>query len=145
MKKMICLILAFLLCLSCCACGETGAAATTEPEISDPAANAPSALLPFLDELYGKWTLSSTEVTEQNPYTAIEVRKDGTCVVDGIECTWQIDSKSSNNSNLLIKIYRGAEHIGGAQVSTSADRSVYYFRAMDLPFIFCPGVWKKGQ
>ena len=145
MKKTISLILMFLLCFGLCACGENTAPATTEPGVQDPAADVPSVLLPYLEALYGKWTLTSTDVADQNPYAALEVRKDGTCTADGVEYTWTFDSKYSNNTNLIIKIYRGSEHICGAQVSRSLDGSIYYFRAVDEPLIFCPGVWEKGE
>lgn len=145
MKSFISLVLVIILCLSLCACGENPAPATTEPAPEDPASNVPSVLLPYLEALYGKWTLTSTDVADQNPYAALEIRKDGTCLADGQEYTWKFDDYNSNDTNLFIKIYRGAEHIFGAQISGSLDSSMYYFRAMGVPFVFLPGVWEKSE
>ena len=75
----------------------------------------------------------------------VKLIEGGGLAVNGKECTWKYDDQNSNDKNLIIKIFDGAEHICGGQVSTSLDGSIFYFRAMEAPFVFCPGVWEKSE
>lgn len=144
MKKLIAFVLAMLMCVSLVACDENGKDGTTETTQSASVA-IPDKLLPFAQAMYGEWKLVSEEVVNENPYTAIVIREGGACLVNGKECIWKYDDQNSNDKNLIIMIFDGAEHICGAQVSTSLDGSIFYFRAMEAPFAFCPGVWEKSE
>ena len=144
MKKLIVFVLAMLMCVSLAACGENGKDGATETTQSASVA-IPDKLLPFAQAMYGEWKLVSEEVVNENPYTAIVIREDGTCLVNGKECIWKYDAQNSNDKNLIVMIFDGTEHICGAQVSTSLDGSIFYFRAMEAPFEFCPGVWEKSE
>ena len=144
MKKVIVFVLAMLMCVSLAACGENSEGGVTETtQIASVAI--PDKLLPFAQAMYGEWKLVSEEVVKENPYTAIVIREDGTCLVNGKECTWKYDNQNSNDKNLIIKIFDGAEHICGGQISTSLDGLIFYFRAMEAPFVFCPGVWERSE
>ncbi len=101
---------------------------------------APVSSHPMLPYLYGKWEQTIAEDNEKNPYTILEVRKDGTCVMDGKECHWEIFDETKGD--LLINIRVDGQKIAGAVIFANEDGSFGSFMAMtEEDFSFCHGAW----
>ena len=124
-KKTISLLLAFVLCLSLCACGggsevpnETGtpAESTTEStaNIEDATEATESELVnhPLYTKLFGTWENQNKD-DEYAPYQTLIINEDGSCSIDGTVATWEWDG-SKTTSTLVVNILVDGERVCGA-------------------------------
>ena len=99
----------------------------------------PYANHPFLQSLYGEWQLQDGEMGD-NKYASIIINKDGTCLVDKKNGTWNI-SEDTNDIKLEIHIYIDGAYFAGAGLR--GDGPSFYgiiARAKTVS-----GQWKKVQ
>lgn len=123
MKKIISLILAFLLCVAISACGGTEENTGIEPasEISTDVHTDH----PLLQEFVCEWEYRG-DYGETYPFTKLDVNQDGTCVVDGQAAVWKISDRSSED-NLYIDILIDSETIGTICIYEWNDQISFIF------------------
>lgn len=141
MKTAISLLLALVLCLPLCACGgntpdsetqdnvgnvstDNSTDSTSTPESSDIIDNTTENVEsterdfenhPLLSKLFGTWKNQYTD-DEYAPYDVLIINEDGSCNVDGVEATWDVERPYNPNmtSTLTIDIFIEGERTCGA-------------------------------
>lgn len=131
MKKLVCLLLALVMCLGLCACGgeETP---TEESTLSNEPPAATITDHPLLPNMYGEWLLTDTMNPDHYPYSNLLLTEDGAAILDGEALVWRIEEMYTNDESLFLSFYRGSEKVAGAMYdeagwfcAVSADGGLY--------------------
>ena len=94
MKKFTALIVAAVLCLLVCGCGNgNNSGGIAEPETLTAGANVNH---PLLQNLYGRWDYSG-DYADSYPFSMLEVFEDGTCRVDGQSGSWTMNERTTDD------------------------------------------------
>ena len=135
MKKVISLILAFVLCLSLFACnGNNDAPKATETptEAIDVSSvvygvgDSKYAEHSYLDDIYGTWEFEHYNGTgDYDLYKSLTINNDGSCIVDGVTANWKIEDDSSSDKILVIGIYVNSECAYGAAFGSNDNGDLY--------------------
>ena len=110
MKKALSLILALVLCLSLCACSSdnTGTSNSTNGEVNNSSNE---------DRLLRDWVGTYTTKDEQQ---TLEIREDGTCILNGKVYTWE--NVFGYGDDISITIFDGTTPVYGAGPITRGQK-----------------------
>lgn len=123
MKKILALLLVAVMCLYLVACG-SGVNESTQPQSDGEKNNVTNSTTeniesdfanhPLLTKLYGTWENKSDN--EYAPCQTLIINEDGSCIVDGVEATWDVERPYNPNStsSLVIDIFIDGERNFGA-------------------------------
>lgn len=136
MKKIICLILALIICISLCGCTEketdtdinstTDSAQNADTEsgtAEEDTTEAEKATDEFISAVCGKWEKYSGVYYE---ITYLELREDGVCLIDGEEYTWDATFKEKywlDEPKEFVNIYKDGEIVYDVQLEEHIDGS----------------------
>ncbi len=157
MKKALALLLALVMCLSLVACGENK---TTEEKGMEAAETIDTitsetlieevipevhedliATYPLLAGLLGEWK-SISHVQEDDPFQeTIIINDDGTCMIDGKNGLWQVDTGNTAEGRVCISIHVDGTHIG-SMMYWDNNKSI---SIIHTSFYFSPASWEKAD
>ena len=164
MKKALSLLLALVMCLSLCSCGSSenkdevpqkvevvtteatvGTTETTAGMLEAETTGNTATDHPMLPYLYGEWEHEVYEGIKCS-FNTIVINDNGTCVIDGMNATWEIDPDNTNYEHniLWVYFYDGSNRLGGVVLSESSfDEEGYSFSTLEPEGWMSSAIWVK--
>ena len=158
MKKALSLILALILCLSLCACGDNDTPETTkntnaptstqdvptkedtptteDTTVADETTTSTESITishPLVQDICCEWYTTP----EGAPFQSLVINEDGTCVVDGVNATWKIEEQFTKDDALSIYIYIDGKACHGMLYFSGGDVAAVTEPTSDFP-VFIP-------
>ena len=142
-KKIVSILLALLLCLTLFACGSSQNKDELQQQTEAEAAENIGTDHPLLPYLYGEWKQEVYEGIKCS-FNTIVINDNRTCVIDGMNATWEIDLNNTRHDTLWVYFYDGSNKLGGVVFSESSfNKEGYSFSTLEPEGWMSSAIWAK--